>query len=977
MIRNLLLAVLCAIIFSCRCSGQEYSYTHYGTAEGLPDATVLCITQDKEGFIWTGTETGASRFDGTHFQNFTTRDGLPDLEILIIFGDSKGRVWMAPFRKTLCYYYKGKIYNEHNDPLLARIHLQGFVKGFAEDAAGNILVQETDALHQVNADGSLTDIDSLDGRHIRDCLAVSAGSSGNFLVATNGKILEFSGKRLLRCMPGPPLGYNTSYVPYVAMNPAGMVSKVWSGGYEIRMFAQGTVATRSFPLKHIGIVTAAIFDDSLVFTNELSGSFEYNLHTGKTKHYLPGKAVSRVFRDASGDLWFTTLGEGIFKLNSNAVAIINPGVPFGEMAGVSSVRRIGNELWVGNDRNYVFRYSLPDWKLISREAIPQLMQRRIHYIDTTANGVVLVGGDNGLFARTPDGRLLRLLPATVKAAWRISDRKLLIASHLASVIVDLSNLRVIDTLFRERATIAYGQKDTLYIGGLNGLYRWVKDGPPIFLGEKMSFLRKRMAAIAESPDGILWIASADDEGVIGFKDGRQVAALTQRQGLTSNVCRCLLIHSNVLWVGTDKGLNKVELGKPGYPVTQYTLRDGLASDLINTVFIDGSRVYVGTPAGLCYFDENQAAKPDSCRLFLLSLMNFDRDRIADTARLELPYTDKRVRFEFAGVSYRSAGDIVYRYRMLGIDDKWRQTRDNYLEYPDLPSGNYEWQLYAVNKFGKKSRVVKLPITVATQFWKKTWFIAGAWLFSIFILWLFLSQRARLIRRRQREKEELTQRMGDLEVTALKSQMNPHFIFNCLSSIQKFIFNGEIEASNKYIAGLARLIRMTLINSSKSLVSIGEEIDYLSSYLSLEKMRFKEMIGYSIEVDPAIDRSAVLIPPMLVQPHVENALIHGLGDATHGVGFLRVAIEKADGQLVVTVEDNGIGRPEAAQRRIIRIQGDSPKGMSLTGDRIAMLNKLYGGAASQTIIDLLDDQGCPVGTRVTLRLPLFCEQALYS
>ena len=971
------MAVLCAIVFTCRCSGQEYSYTHYSISEGLADATVYCITQDKDGFIWTGTETGVSRFDGTHFQNFTTKDGLPDLEILIIFGDSKGRVWMAPFRKAVCYYYRGKIYNEHNDPLLARIHMQGLVCGFAEDAAGNVLVQEREALHQVNADGTVIDIDSLDRRHIRNCLAVSTSASGNFLAVTNGKILEFSGKRLIRWMPGPSMGYFAPYVPYVAMNAAGVVSKVWPDGFDIRLFRQTTGATCSFPQKHFGIVNPAIFDDSLVYTNELSGSFEYNLHTGETKHYLPGKAVSRVFRDASGDLWFTTLGEGIFKLNSNAVAIIAPGVPFGEMPGVTAVRRIGNELWVGNDRNHVFRYSLPNWKLIGHEAIPQLMQRRILYIDTAANGAVLLGGDNGLFVHTPDGRLRQLLPGCLKAAWRVSDRKLLVVSHLASSIVDLSTLRVMDTLFRERATVAYGQKDTLYIGGLNGLFRWVKDGPGVFLGEKTPFLRKRMSAIAESPDGILWIASADDEGVIGFKEGRQVGALTQGQGLTSNVCRSLLVHGNALWVGTDKGLNKVELGKPGYPVTQYTSRDGLASDLINTVFIDGSRVYVGTPAGLCYFDENQAAKPDSCRLFLLSLMNSDRDRIADTARLELPYSDKRVRFEFAGVSYRSAGDIIYRYRMLGIDDKWRQTRDTHLEYPDLPSGNYEWQLYAVNKFGRKSRVLRLPITVATQFWKRTWFISGAWLFSVFVIWLLLSRRVRLLRRRQREKDELTRRMGDLEITALKSQMNPHFIFNCLNSIQKFIFNGEIAASNKYIAGLAKLIRMTLINSSRRFVSVGEEIDYLSSYLSLEKMRFKEMIDYSIEVDPAIDRSAVLIPPMLIQPHVENALIHGLGDATRGVGFLRVAIEKGAGELIVVVEDNGIGRCEASQRRVVRTQGDSSKGMSLTGDRIAILNKLYEGAASQTIVDLLDDQGCPAGTRVVLRLPLFGEEAPYS
>src|SRR3984885_14035755 len=121
---------------------QEYSYTHYDLAEGLAGTMAYCITQDSEGFIWVGTETGVSRFDGTHFKNFTTANGLPDIEVLQIFGDSKGRVWMAPFKRSVCYYYKGKIYNQDNDPILHRFQLKGNIEGFAEDGRGNILIQE-------------------------------------------------------------------------------------------------------------------------------------------------------------------------------------------------------------------------------------------------------------------------------------------------------------------------------------------------------------------------------------------------------------------------------------------------------------------------------------------------------------------------------------------------------------------------------------------------------------------------------------------------------------------------------------------------------------------------------------------------------------------------------------------------------------------------------------------------------------------
>src|SRR5262245_12726551 len=132
--RRSILAGLALFLILSRARAQEdYSYEHYDIADGLAGSTVYCITQDKDGFIWTGTETGVSRFDGTHFRTFTTRDGLPDVEVLEMFGDSRGRVWMAPFRRSVCYYYRGKIYNQDNDSLLSRVRLRARVEHFAED----------------------------------------------------------------------------------------------------------------------------------------------------------------------------------------------------------------------------------------------------------------------------------------------------------------------------------------------------------------------------------------------------------------------------------------------------------------------------------------------------------------------------------------------------------------------------------------------------------------------------------------------------------------------------------------------------------------------------------------------------------------------------------------------------------------------------------------------------------------------------
>ncbi|HEV3327513.1 MAG TPA: two-component regulator propeller domain-containing protein, partial [Puia sp.] len=237
----ILLFVLASFVYS-TAFPQEYSYTHYDITEGLAGTTAYCITQDADGFIWVGTETGVSRFDGTHFRNFTTADGLPDIEVLQIFGDSKGRVWMAPFRKSICYYYRGKIYNMGNDTLLSQISLKGNVEGFAEDAQGNVLIQERAGLHVVLAGGGVWNIDSIKGSPIRECTAVCRSADGHFLVQEGRNIWNFSDSFSF-FKPIKIFGYEPIYI---ALNAKGAV---WQADYEkaeFESFVSGKVLYRPF-----------------------------------------------------------------------------------------------------------------------------------------------------------------------------------------------------------------------------------------------------------------------------------------------------------------------------------------------------------------------------------------------------------------------------------------------------------------------------------------------------------------------------------------------------------------------------------------------------------------------------------------------------------------------------------------------------------------------------------------------------------
>jgi len=221
-----------------------------------------------------------------------------------------------------------------------------------------------------------------------------------------------------------------------------------------------------------------------------------------------------------------------------------------------------------------------------------------------------------------------------------------------------------------------------------------------------------------------------------------------------------------------------------------------------------------------------------------------------------------------------------------------------------------------------------------------------------------------------EREELNQRLAEMEITALQAQMNPHFIFNCLNSIQQYIFDQEVLAANRYLTGFARLIRSTLHNSSKAFISLADEIDYLSTYLSLEKGRFKEKMDYTIHADPSVDTSLYIIPPMLIQPFVENSMRHGLRHKTSGKGYIHIGISMSGHRLMITVDDNGIGRKKAAHFKTREHIEYQSKGMSLTADRIRMMNVKYNDSIRVEVIDLEDALGQPGGTRVTMLFPLF-------
>jgi len=226
--------------------------------------------------------------------------------------------------------------------------------------------------------------------------------------------------------------------------------------------------------------------------------------------------------------------------------------------------------------------------------------------------------------------------------------------------------------------------------------------------------------------------------------------------------------------------------------------------------------------------------------------------------------------------------------------------------------------------------------------------------------------------------ETKQKMADVEMQALRAQMNPHFIFNCLNSINRYIVKSDQATASLYLTRFAKLIRLILDNSNSSTVTLTNELEALKLYIEMEAIRFETKFTYSIKTDKNVQPDAIFVPPLIIQPYVENSIWHGLyveNSIWHGLlhkeeaGHLDIHVSLTNHILTCTIEDNGVGREKAKELKSKSASTKKSLGMKLTEDRLALLNKQTQLESTVVITDLYHTNGSPAGTRVIIQIPI--------
>lgn len=929
---------------------QEYNYIHYTNKDGLAGNTVYGVAQDKEGYLFFATENGLSRYDGKEWVTFTVKDGLPDNEILVIFGDSKGRIWMSCFSKSVCYYYKGKIYNASNDSLVERIKVNSVVHKMYEH--NNRIFLNTQ-----------TEIIELQGKNPKIIFQITLHNK----TAIASYPCQFNESEIIS-INDSFFNYKNNILSFISLKiPLPFLDAV------------AVYASESF--KHIfkkvvDVVTIEKYGRYTTFINTNYGT--YRVDTAKkeiAEHFLNGIKIAHVLQDNEGTIWFTTLGQGVYKLSSIAVkTYVSPNANNTSNREIFSISQNYDNVIAGASFSKMISVNKISKKKLDFQHYLKYATNNININRATSstqinNNTTIIGFDSYLLKLHNNQPSFNYEIMPVKSVEKINESKVLVGTKIGTFIINVPTLLPMDTLFTERTTYANYFNHHYYIGTINGLYLVSKDKHQAYLGDLHPALKRRVTCIKITTDGKIYVATAD-AGIVILKNNKVISVINEDNQLSSNIVKTLHINNNYLWVGTIKGVDKIGL-LANKIIAKYSSVDGLPSNIINAIYIDNAdtTVWVGSPEGLTSFKENQINSTSICNLVMQKIIVSNNVLKMGSNNYSFEYKDNNIQFQYVGISFRSGEEITYSYKLIGLDDDFKKTQDRILSYPTLLPGNYTLELFATNKFGIKSETISISFFISTPFWKTFWFAAVIIILVIFIVYILIKIRFDEAKKIQAEKSLVKQQLADMEQSALQAQMNPHFIFNCLNSIQQFIMVDNKLKANQYLTEFATLIRATLDNSSKKYISIDDEALYLKRYLNLEQLRFGDSFSYEINMDISVDKHDTEIPAMLLQPFVENSLRHGIRLKKTGKGIIKISFVENNNYLICSVIDNGVGREVSAKSKSLQHVEYQSKGMELTTKRINLLNTETVHDTTVEITDLKDEKGIGVGTAVVVKIPL--------
>jgi len=943
LMRPLSLLLLC--LLPTALLAQHPSFWTLNHEQGLPSLKVYDLMEDSLGVMWMGTSEGLAHYDGLHLQVLRTPGARAD-DRSILQPATGLRVWSMNFR--------GEMFLTNYDTMRAMpritVGLQG--KVLETERYGDSLLVLTDKELAICAlSGSIPRTIAVSERG--DRFISNAGDS--LLLTLTGLTNVSSGKKRI----------DLNHVPSYLNNDMNGVFRFYIDQGIVTRINADTEDTLVGHLQRDGgpvpYITGVRETSNGIWVMTFDGAFL--VETGQW--LLPGLGVSDVVEARDGSHWFSTLTDGVKVIPNLALrryAKDPDGLPTERF---NRIRHLPNGNILASDNNGMVVLIHPQRGLLSSFRADIDRESEVLEIDTVRGRILVAFGDLYLL----DIHTLKLL-----------DK---MKGNFKSIAVADGVLYAVNSPLRQRIPYngkRFGEAETLPSAVTQAYSVLVdKDGAVWWLTNEGILTEGRdrilpslgrgqgevFRNILETADGRI-ILSGPPDSIAIIHPKNELEWLVIPQHITEGRrIRSMDMQGNSLFILMSDAIGSFDFVKQEW--RRIAGGNGLpATDLRDLRERDGE-LWVASFNGLYALPVQSERTPCPPKVLLRSVRVNGVDRPLEALR-SLHHGENDIEVVLRGISTASRGQMRFTYRLNGEGDFEESEGGSTLRFRALAPGDYTLEAIAISASGERSpQPLVLGFSIAKP-WYATWpFILSMALLLVAMVSAAFLLRIRYINQRNTEQVERTGLLGDLRqsrLTALRAQMNPHFMFNVLNSVQGLFNIGRTEKANEVLARFSDLMRTVLDMSGSELIPLSQELELIDLYLELEAVRFGDSFTYAVTVADGIDPEQISVPSMLIQPFAENAVKHGL---LHRKGEKRlgISVEKEKDVLKISIDDNGVGRQAAAE---LRKSHHRPFATAATSSRVELLNAEREQPIRVEVTDKTDAEGIAVGTSVIILIP---------
>ena len=734
---------------------QTFYYEHYTVEDGLPSSQVYSAFQDSKGYIWFATDAGVIRFNGYEFENFDASDGLTDNTVFLITEDHEGRIWFGTFNCQLSYYEDGKIKPfEHNDKLAKIFSRIQPVRTFQVDDYIWLGFNKI-GLYKITMDGEVECLTKLHNNKINtdivlnkqnesfvygtktnnygmqseeDTVNINLHSNQNIVFSffrNNSDNLDRAGI-MFHPIDSNMFCYISPHNMFqFALNVRKDVQRIYGGDF-IRNNLHSIYSHK----------------DKLYIVTDAKGVFECQLVNDTiqlTNIFLQDKKVSRIFIDNEEGMWFMTLEEGIYYLPSNNKIKV---VLQKEIIKRIEVDTVHQQLFLLNHLGNVFQVNAYCPDSIKRVIIPEAanQQNAIKY-DYLHERLFISQPPETILKWTTKDNTKSHFSFPLRNSFKdmliqndtfylVNNGGLIVANEKGIIYKSYSED---SKKFWTRSIINHLGK--IWLGTNKGLAYYSKKSIKICYPKNVE-LTSAVSCLANYKHNILLVGTKSN-GVMMLRNEKIIGHINKNNGLRTNLIRKVLVDNNMnIWIGTNKGITRVRINKKGdMYMDQLTIKNGLPSEEINDLGICGNFIYAPTGKGLVCFDRNNFIQDTKPIDPFIKQFKVDGVNCSFTAPLDFPYNIKLIEINFEAISFKSKGNIDYKYRILELDTNWVSTLSRSVQYHSLNPGLYTFEVKAKNENGTWGASDKIIFRIRPPVWKTWWFITIVTSFLILLIYL--------------------------------------------------------------------------------------------------------------------------------------------------------------------------------------------------------------------------------------------------